>query len=185
MTTVFTPLYSSIDYTSIPEDQLDALHSSPKLHLFNNIVCPFGHRALWTAAEVNAPFQVIEVSLKDKPASYKEKFNRYGTVPYLLDNGFAVYESAIVAQYLDTKFNDGNLHRAKDPQAASLAQLAAAKLEIRPFYVALRTGDDAAKAELKAVLTEIETIYRDHAKAFRAQGPYLLGAELSSAEINL
>ncbi|KAF0715377.1 Aste57867_3404 [Aphanomyces stellatus] len=41
-----------------------------------------------------------------------------------------------------------------------------------------------ATDELKTVLTEIE-VYRNDAKAFRAQGPYLLGAELSSAEINL
>ncbi|KAF0697481.1 Aste57867_11839 [Aphanomyces stellatus] len=178
--------FTTIDYTTIPNDQLDAFHTADgKLHLFNNFACPFGNRALWTAIETHAPFDVIEVPLKDQPASYGEKFNRYETVPYLLDNGFAVYESSLIAQYLDAKFNDGALHRAKDPQAASIAQLVVAKFEIGALYKYLRTADDKDKQDVVAVLTEIETIYREHAKAFRAQGPYLLGAELSSAEINL
>ncbi|CAK4070133.1 unnamed protein product [Aphanomyces euteiches] len=178
--------FPSTPYTSIPEDQFEALHAADgKLRLFNNIVCPFGHRALWTALEVNAPFEVIEVSLLEKPASYAEKFNRYGTVPFLLDNGFPVYESSIVAQYLDAKYGNGDLWRTKDPQGASLANLLSAKLEVGPFYAVLRTGEEKAKEELRSALSEIEAIYRDDAKAFRAQGPYLLGAELSSADINL
>ncbi|KAH9158261.1 hypothetical protein LEN26_003096 [Aphanomyces euteiches] len=179
--------FPSTPYTSIPEDQFEALHAADgKLRLFNNIVCPFGHRALWTALELNAPFEVIEVSLLEKPASYAEKFNRYGTVPFLLDNGFPVYESSIVAQYLDAKYGNGDLcGHTKDPQGAFLANLLSAKLEVGPFYAVLRTGEEKAKEELRSALSEIEAIYRDDAKAFRAQGPYLLGAELSSADINL
>ncbi|ETV90355.1 hypothetical protein H310_14847 [Aphanomyces invadans] len=175
----FVPSYPSVDYASMSAEKLAAYHDPSNdgtVYLFNNIVCPFGHRALWTAVEINAPFHVVEVSLKSKPASYSEMFNRYGTVPYLLDNGFAVYESAIIAQYLDFKFNNGELHRSNDPQAASLAQLAVAKFEAKPFY---------AEAEVREILAELETIYTNHAKAYRDQGPYLLGANLSSAEINL
>ncbi|CAK4661117.1 unnamed protein product [Aphanomyces euteiches] len=127
----------------------------------------------------------VEVSLANKPPSYTEKFNRYGTVPFVLDNGFAVYESAIVAQYLDLKFGDGHLHRVKDPQAASIAQLAAAKFDTQPFFAFMATGDEAAETKMKASLDELEMIYRDDAKAYRDQGPYLLGAQLSSAEINI
>ncbi|KAH9112221.1 hypothetical protein LEN26_013316 [Aphanomyces euteiches] len=182
----FVASYPSVDYTALPEDELESFHTADgKLHLFNNIGCPFGHRALWTAIEVNAPFQVVEVSLANKPPSFTEKFNRYGTVPYVLDNGFAVYESAIVAQYLDVKYGEGQLHHVKDVQAASIAQLAAAKFEVRPFFAYLRSGNEEAEKEVKAALDELETIFRVHAKAYRDQGPYLLGAELSSAEINI
>ncbi|KAH9125843.1 hypothetical protein AeMF1_003610 [Aphanomyces euteiches] len=182
----FHPQYPYIDYNSVPLDHLESfLLTDGKLHLFNYIGCPYGHRAIWTAIEVNAPFQVVEVSLANKPPSYTEKFNRYGTVPFVLDNGFAVYESAIVAQYLDLKFGDGHLHRVKDPQAASIAQLAAAKFDTQPFFAFMATGDEAAETKMKASLDELEMIYRDDAKAYRDQGPYLLGAQLSSAEINI
>ncbi|RHZ18929.1 hypothetical protein DYB37_005190 [Aphanomyces astaci] len=179
------PTYPSVDYASFSDDQLDAFHTSPDLRLFSNINCPYGQRALWTALEVNAPFQVVEVSLANQPDSYGEKFNRYGTVPYLLDNGFAVYESAIVAQYLDAKFNQGRLHRKDDVQAATLVQLVIAQFEARPWYQYLRTGDEKAKEQGIEILKELETIFTVNAKAYRDQGPYLLGAELSGAEINL
>ncbi|RHY59087.1 hypothetical protein DYB30_008063 [Aphanomyces astaci] len=180
----FVPTYPSVNYSSLSNDQLDALRAGSTdgvVHIFNNIVCPFGHRALWIALEINAPFQVIEVSLSNQPASYGEKFNRYETVPFLLDNGFPVYESSIVAQYLDSKFNHGNLHQSSDPQAASVVQLATAKFEARPFYVYLQVGGPRAEADVRDVLTELETIYSQHGK----EGPYLLGGTLSSAEINL
>ncbi|CAK4275962.1 unnamed protein product [Aphanomyces euteiches] len=162
----FHPQYPSIDYNSVPLDHLESfLSTDGKLHLFNYIGCPYGHRAIWTAIEVNAPFQVVEVSLANKPPSYTEMFNRYGTVPFVLDNGFA---------YLDLKFGDGHLHRVKDPQAASIAQLAAAKFDTQPFFAFMATGDEAAETKMKASLDELEMIYRDDAKADRDQGPYLL-----------
>ncbi|KAH9076377.1 hypothetical protein Ae201684P_010323 [Aphanomyces euteiches] len=152
----FHPQYPSIDYNSVPLDHLESfLSTDGKLHLFNYIGCPYGHRAIWTAIEVNAPFQVVEVSLANKPPSYTEMFNRYGT-------------------YLDLKFGDGHLHRVKDPQAASIAQLAAAKFDTQPFFAFMATGDEAAETKMKASLDELEMIYRDDAKADRDQGPYLL-----------
>ncbi|KAH9154061.1 hypothetical protein AeRB84_003782 [Aphanomyces euteiches] len=153
----FHPQYPSIDYNSVPLDHLESfLSTDGKLHLFNYIGCPYGHRAIWTAIEVNAPFQVVEVSLANKPPSYTEMFNRYGTVPFVLDNGFAVGDC-----------------RA-DPQAASIAQLAAAKFDTQPFFAFMATGDEAAETKMKASLDELEMIYRDDAKAYRDQGPYLL-----------
>ncbi|KAH9125752.1 hypothetical protein LEN26_005342 [Aphanomyces euteiches] len=180
----FQPTYPSTDFANYSNEELDAFHKEDgKLRLFNNISCPFGQRALWTAIEVNAPFEVVEVSLANMPDSYAEKFNRYWTVPYLLDNGFPVYESAIVAQYLDAKYNNGALFRRDDPKASSLAQLVVAKFEARPFYVYTSSGDEKAKEEVLETVKELETIYSQNAKAYRSQGPYLLGAELSSAEI--
>ncbi|KAF0697480.1 Aste57867_11838 [Aphanomyces stellatus] len=148
-------------------------------------MCPYSNRALWTAIETNVPFQVIDVTFQHLPPSYGQKFNRYETVPFLLDNGFAVYESSLIVHYLDTKFNGGKLQHAPNAQAASIAQLVAAKFEVGVFYKYLKSANDKDKAEVVAQLTDIETIYREHAKAFRGEGPYLLGAELSSAEIIL
>ncbi|EQC25533.1 hypothetical protein SDRG_16590 [Saprolegnia diclina VS20] len=181
---------TTVAYTSLSDAELDALKTDGKVHLFNNIGCPFGHRALWTAAEVDAPLTVYEIGLyAGMPPSYVEKFNRYHTVPFLVHEGYPVYESAIVAQFLDTKYNDGKLHNRDSPERAALAQLAQAKFEAGPFYALLRNQDPAKKDKLEANLRdslgELEKIYRDHAADFRADGPYLLGADLSSAEINI
>ncbi|KDO18371.1 hypothetical protein SPRG_16151 [Saprolegnia parasitica CBS 223.65] len=160
-----------------------------KVHLFNNLICPFGHRALWSAVESNAPFHMIDVSLASMPEAYITEFNRYHTVPFLLDDGTSIFESAIIAQFLDVKYNGGKLHQRDHPEHAALAQLAQAKLEIGPFYGLLRNQDPAKKegfeADIRETLDELEKIYREHAAEFRAKGPYLFGDQLSSAEINI
>ncbi|EQC25535.1 hypothetical protein SDRG_16592 [Saprolegnia diclina VS20] len=179
-----------IEYTALSDAELASFKTKDgKVHLFNNFVCPFGHRALWAAAEVDVPFQIVNIDLGDMPASYVANFNRYHTVPFLLDNGYAVYESAIVAQFLDAKYNNGAIHNRDFPEHAALAQLAQAKFEAGPFYALLRNKDPAKKAELEAnlheSLSELEKIYRDHAAEFRSKGPYLLGDKFSSAELNI
>jgi len=182
--------YLSIDYSSLSEDELNAmLTAEGKLQLFNNVICPFGHRAWWSAVEAQAPFRYVEVSLKDKPQSYVEKFNHYGSVPFMLDNGFPIYESSIIASYFDSKYNQGKLQQRQDPQLASLVQLASAKLEVGPFYRLLKNQDASSRsereAEVKESLSHVEQIYRENARAFRGKGPFLLGDAFSMAEINI
>ncbi|OQR91359.1 hypothetical protein ACHHYP_04753 [Achlya hypogyna] len=181
---------SYVEYTSLTDAELASLKTKDgKVHLFNNFVCPFGHRALWAAAETNVPTQVINIDLNDMPASYVANFNRYHTVPFLLDNGNAVYESAIVAQFLDAKYNAGAIHNRDFPEHAALAQLVQAKFEAGPFYGLLRNKDPSKKAELeqnlRSSLSELERIYREHASDYRSKGPYLLGDKFSSAELNI
>jgi glutathione S-transferase len=107
----------------------------------------------------------------------------------MLDNGFPVYESSIIATYLDSKYNQGKLQQRQDPQLASLVQLASAKLEVGAFYRLLKNQDASSQsereAEVKESLSAVEQIYRENARVFRAKGPYLLGDALSMAEINI
>ncbi|OQS02700.1 glutathione transferase family protein [Thraustotheca clavata] len=181
---------NTVEYTSLSDAELDALKNTDRKTLFNNISCPFGHRALWTAAEVDAPVQIVEVGLyNDMPQSYIETFNRYHTVPFLLDNGNAVYESAIIAQYLDVKYNNGKFHSLDNPEDAALSQLLAAKFELGPIFALLRNNDPAKKEQLennlKEAFGEAERIYRENAAAYRSKGPYLLGDKFSQAEIHI
>ncbi|OQR91365.1 hypothetical protein ACHHYP_04758 [Achlya hypogyna] len=180
---------TTVPYTSLSDDELDALKAPEKNTLFNNVGCPFSHRAFWTAAEVDAPVRVVEVGLHaEMPASYPENFNRYRTVPFLLDSGYPVYESAIVAYYLDAKYNQGQLHNRDSPQEATLSKLLADKFEVSPLFGLLMASDPEAQkealAKVQANLSELERIYREHAAAYRAKGPYLLGDKLSVAEIH-
>ncbi|OQS00022.1 hypothetical protein THRCLA_06296 [Thraustotheca clavata] len=179
-----------IEYTDLTESELTSFKTQDgKVHLFNNLVCPFGHRALWTAAEAGIPFDMINIELGNMPDSYVENFNRYHTVPFLLDNGYPVFESAIVAQFLDAKYNNGEFQCRDDPEHAALAQLAMAKFQPSPIYALLRNQDASKMQQLKDNLSEtmqdVETIYRDNASEYRSKGPYLLGDKISSAEINI
>ncbi|KAF0690413.1 Aste57867_18145 [Aphanomyces stellatus] len=178
------PSFESAPFESFSATQLDAFKQPDgKFHLFNNIICPFGQRALWTAIEAKAPFHVVEVSLAAMPPAYIDAFNRYGTVPFALSNGHPIFESAIIAQYIDTKYGGGALFRHNNPEEAALAQLATAKFEVGPFYKTLGTASEDNVAELKDTLGDVERIYRENAAAFRTKGPFLLGEQLSSAEI--
>jgi glutathione S-transferase len=156
-------------------------------NLFNNIGCPFGHRALWTAIETNSPFRMIDVSLSEMPSSYGQFVNRYETVPCLYDQGLGVFESAIVAEYLDSKYGNGNLFCRDDPAKASLLRLVASKFEMGSLYGLLRNKDSEKNSEFESeiqyMLTELETIYRVNASSYRESGPYLLGSQFSAAEI--
>lgn len=79
-----------------------------------------------TAVEVGAQVNQIEVDLYNKPPLYTAEVNPYGTVPCLYDDGFPVFESAIVAQYLATKYDEKKLDLfcLGDPQLASIVALA-------------------------------------------------------------
>ncbi|EQC38115.1 hypothetical protein SDRG_04545 [Saprolegnia diclina VS20] len=185
-------MVASIDYDTLSANELEALKTSRGLTLFNNTVCPLAHRALWTATEVQAPLaRVIEVPIHAAmPASYIANFNRFRSVPCLLDDGVTVYESMIVAQYLDAKFNGGKLFVADDPAAAALANLVVAQFDIVPsIFAFLRNKDTTKDDELKALVfagvAGLERIYQEDAAAFRSRGPYLLGDRLSQAEIAL
>lgn len=156
-------------------------------NLFNNIICPFGQRSLWAALETNSPFRMIDVSLSSMPASYGQFVNRYETVPCLYDQGFPIFESAIVAEYFDSKYGNGILFGRDDPALASIIRLLAAKFEVGAFYGLLRNKDTEKRAEIESeinyTLTELETIYRVNAASYRMDGPYLLGSRFSAGEI--
>jgi glutathione S-transferase len=177
--------FETVDFPA-DEVELKSL-TSAGTNLFNNIICPFGQRSLWTAVEIGSPFRMIDVPLSAMPPAYGQLVNRYETVPCLYDEGVAVFESAIVAEYLDAKFGEGRLFCRDSPAMASLHRLVSSKFEIGAFYGLLRNKDSEKRAELEgeihATLTELETIYRDNAAAYRANGPFLLGSRFSAAEI--
>lgn len=56
-------------------------------------------------AEKQLPYELIEVDLKNKPRELYE-LNPYGKVPVLVDEGAAIYESAIINEYLEEKYPD-------------------------------------------------------------------------------
>lgn len=61
------------------------------------------HRTRIVLAEKQIPYEKIEVDLKNKPKELWE-LNPYGKVPVLVDGDAAIYESAIINEYLEERY---------------------------------------------------------------------------------
>merc|ERR1711871_683650 len=124
------------------EDIVDRLQDPSNFLYFGNRRCPFAHRVWWAARErgikLGDPDQVLLEGVEGspskrsrrveylhidlpppgpqeantKPAWYQAAVNPAGSVPCLYDGGEAVFESLVIAEYLDEKVGG---HRASSP----------------------------------------------------------------------
>ncbi|EDQ92516.1 uncharacterized protein MONBRDRAFT_35576 [Monosiga brevicollis MX1] len=156
---------------------------------FGNRVCPFAHRAWWTANETGFADRMtyVHIELMDnKPAWYQAKVNPSGTVPMLVVDGVPIFESLIVANYMNNAAG-GSLWPT-DPLKKSHVEAIIAKFDSKctgALYQVVRNRDPSKDAELKASLKsayeDLEALYTQF-KADPAK-PYLMGDDLSMAEI--
>ncbi|EFA00963.1 pyrimidodiazepine synthase [Tribolium castaneum] len=93
-----------------------------KLRLYSNRFCPYCQRVILVLDAKRIPYEVVNINLVNKPDWMFDK-SPMGKVPALeLDNGEVLYESLIIADYLDDKYNAHRLH-AKDPLQKAKDQL--------------------------------------------------------------
>lgn len=85
-----------------------------KLRLYSMRFCPFAQRARLVLAFKKIPYETINISLKEKPDWFLEK-NPKGMVPVLEQDGRIIYESLIVAEYLDTVYPSPRVLVSNDP----------------------------------------------------------------------
>eukprot|EP01096_Ripella_sp_DP13-Kostka_P001377 TRINITY_DN11611_c0_g1_i1.p2 TRINITY_DN11611_c0_g1~~TRINITY_DN11611_c0_g1_i1.p2 ORF type:complete len:249 (-),score=100.61 TRINITY_DN11611_c0_g1_i1:41-787(-) len=79
----------------VPEDLAQGVK------FFGNRICPFAHRAWWAAVEKEAAIDYIHIDLgPEKPVWYAQ-VNPFGTVPALYVEGKPVFESLVVAEFLE------------------------------------------------------------------------------------
>ena len=76
---------------------------SAAIRLYSNAGCPYAQRARIVLLEKGLAFDYVEVDLASKPDWFAE-VSPTGKVPVLVDDGFRVYESAIIAEYLDEQY---------------------------------------------------------------------------------
>lgn len=72
--------------------------------LFWNKICPFVQRAWIVAVEKNIPVELVYVPLDQDTPEWYAKINPNGTVPTLQHGDRIVFESNLIAQYLDDTF---------------------------------------------------------------------------------
>ena len=146
------------------------------MKLYNARVCPFAQRARLALREKGQPYENIEIDLAEMPEWYKRK-SPNGKVPLLeLDDGRLVWESAVVAEFVDEACPGPHL-MPTDPVQRAYVRIWQSRLGdtlIPRFYGLLRGKEDAEP--MKAVLTELEG--HDW-----QGGPFWLGAQLSLADV--
>lgn len=87
-----------------------------KLKLVSFKICPYVQRALIALKEKKADFEITYIDLTNPPSWFLE-ISPFGKVPVLLVDGKALFESAVILEYLDEIFPP-SLHPADPFQKA-------------------------------------------------------------------
>jgi glutathione S-transferase len=147
---------------------------SGRLVLVSHVLCPYVQRASIVLAEKGLAFERRDIDLANKPAWFRS-VSPLGKTPVLLVDGAAIFESAVICEYLE----DTALPRLHPQDAVRRAQhrawmeFASALLNaIGAFYNA---SDEAAlqarSADLRARFAQIEVEL--------GEGPYFEGEAFS------
>lgn len=80
----------------------------PGLHLISHHLCPYVQRAVIVLSEKNIPHERTYIDLASKP-DWFQALSPLGRVPVLQANGAVVFESQVIAEYLD-EVTPGSLH---------------------------------------------------------------------------
>src|SRR5215210_7391444 len=77
-----------------------AMTNQPTLKLISHKLCPYVQRAVISLTEKGMPFECIDVDLANKPDWFL-RVSPLGKTPVLLVGGTAIFESAVILEYLE------------------------------------------------------------------------------------
>ena len=150
--------------------------SKPRLVSFK--ICPFAQRSALLLKEKNVDFD-LEFINPDEPPLWFAELSPTGKVPVLDVNGTAVFESAVIAEYLD-EVNPPSIHPS-DPlkKATNRAWVEyTSQIYISIFKLIMakeETGFKMIKAELEEQLGGLDDV--------ATQAPYFNGNAFSMVDI--
>jgi glutathione S-transferase len=144
------------------------------LTLISHPLCPYVQRAVIALSEKRAPYERIDIDLKNKPQWFLA-LSPLGKTPVLKADGEAIFESAVICEYLEDTLVPA-LHPSDPLQRArhrAWIEFASAALNgIWTFYTA---QDDAAYEAAASALAER---FRQLERAL-GDGPYFAGQDFS------
>ena len=146
----------------------------PRYKLISHALCPYVQRAAIVLAEKAIPFERVDIDLAAKPDWFLE-ISPLGKTPVLLVDDVAIFESAVICDYLD-ETTSPTLHPMTALERArhrGWIEFGSAILnDIGGFYGAMDSSSLAAKRDhLKAKFATLETQLAD--------GPYFSGQVFS------
>jgi len=130
------------------------------LKLYDAARCPYCARVRLALAEKAAEYETVEIDLRNRPAWIYD-LNPTGKVP-VLDDGFALPESAAIMEYLDERFPEPALLPA-GREARARARLMLLRFDdlLGDDYYAYRRGDPNQVDRKLAALPVGESLFVD------------------------
>ncbi len=148
------------------------------MELFSARVCPYAHRTRLVLLEKGLPFEDIEIDFKNKLPRFLA-VSPYGRVPALVHDGVALYESAIIDEYLDEVFPQPAM-MPKDPATRARVRIWIDYLDhqfLDTYYDLLKNRDPARHDALAAKAADgLRFIEREGIARLGGAGPYWLGS---------
>jgi len=148
--------------------------SYPKLNLVSHKLCPFVQRARIVLAEKQIPHEIEYIDLSRKPGWFL-RISPLGKVPVLCVDGQPLFESSVIAEFLD-EISPGSLHPDDALLKAhnrSWIEFASATLAtVASFY---RAADEQA---FQHATTSLRTRF-EQLEAELGKVPWFNGAEFS------
>jgi stringent starvation protein A len=145
------------------------------LTLFSRATCAFSHRVRLVLAEKGIHCDIVNVEGDDLPEDLAE-LNPYGTVPTLVDRGLVLYESRVIADYLDERFPHPPL-MAVDPVARAHARLACHRME-EDWYALVPKLEGRVQRAAEKARKELRESLIASSELFTAK-PFFLSDEFS------
>jgi len=149
------------------------------LRIYNMRFCPYGQRALLAAAAKEIPYDVVNVSLVSKPEWLLER-NPAGKVPTIDTPKGPLYESLIVAEYLDEAYPNHRKLVPSDPYQKALDKIwieNTSKMTVTYYKLisAYKTTDEPA---IVALLKELQDVTAPLEVELKRRGtPFFSGSE--------
>lgn len=142
--------------------------------LVSHVLCPYVQRAVITLAEKAVPYRRIDVDLADKPDWFRA-ISPLGRVPLLRVDDTVLFESAVIAEYLE-EVSGQPMHPADPLEKArhrAWIEMASATLDaIAGFYAAPDADSfEARRVALAGRLARLDTGLADS----MGEGPYFSG----------
>ena len=150
-------------------------------------------RALWIAEEVGIDYEHLPIEIGDAGAGAPEfrKLNPNGRLPFIVDDGFVLFESLAITLYLAKKHSNGRLYPAALKDEAKTWQWTSWALTEVDRGVNIWSLHAVRLPEAERDAAKREEALRVLAKPFRvldaavATQPYLIGDDFTVADLNV
>tara|TARA_R110002110_G_scaffold415612_2_gene651629 strand:- start:95030 stop:95737 length:708 start_codon:yes stop_codon:yes gene_type:complete len=154
------------------------------VEIISSATCPFAQRARMALIEKGIDFELTAIDLNDKPEWFLE-ISPYGKVPVLRHNGAAIFESAVINEYLEEVFPDRPL-MPRDPMRRAQARIWIdfANVRFTPHVYKLMLAQDAEAQAVQAErLTNAMLMMEHEGLGKLGDGSYWMGDDISLVDL--
>ena len=153
------------------------------LKLYSDEICPYAQRTRILLAEKHIDHERIEIDINNKPDWFM-RLTPGGRVPLIDHDGFVLWESATINEYLEAQFGGAQLMPEDERGKAVIRN------EIRhfdtsflvDFYKLLFAQDAEAQDEMRDMVCRAFEFLEHRLTQIQDDGPYWLGRSVSLAD---